>query len=184
MKSYKKIRKSIKNCEKCELHKGCDGPVPGNGALDTDLMIIGQNPGYQEDKIGVPFIGDAGQLLDKMLEAIGYKDFDYYKTNVVKCKTEGNRIPFDKEAKTCLPFLDEEIELIKPTVIVLLGGFALYQVLGKSGIHHHRGTWYKYKDILTMPTFHPAYLLRDKNQKGKAWTDFQHIQNMLNKRRV
>lgn len=139
-------------------------------------MFIGEGPGENEDLQGLPFVGRAGELLTRMIAAMGFdRAKDVYIANIVKCRPPGNRNPEETEAVTCLPFLERQIELIQPKVIVLLGAVPLLYLLNMRGIMRLHGSWFEYKGIKTLPTFHPAYLLRSPDKKADAWHDLQIV---------
>jgi DNA polymerase len=145
-------------------------------------MFVGEGPGEDEDRQGEPFVGRAGQLLTKMIEAMGYRREDVYIANVVKCRPPGNRNPEPDEIEACEPFLRAQIDAIRPRVLVALGKFAAQTLLREATpISRLRGRWFEYEGVRLMPTFHPAYLLRSPNEKGKAWEDLQHVMKELGK---
>lgn len=147
-----------------------------------DILFVGEGPGADEDAQGRPFVGRAGQLLTKMIEAMGYERADVFIANVVKCRPPNNRAPLPEEMERCHPYLKQQIALIKPTVIVGLGATALKGLLGKTaGITRLRGTWQEYEGIKLMPTFHPSYLLRDPSKKKEVWQDLQSVLKELGK---
>ena len=145
-------------------------------------MFVGEGPGAEEDALGRPFVGKAGKLLDKMIEAMGYHRDDIYIANVVKCRPPANRKPQREEMEMCLPYLRQQIRLIRPRVIVGLGGTAMEGLLGKPvAITRLRGIWQDCQGIKLMPTFHPSYLLRDPAKKKDAWLDLQAVLAELGK---
>ena len=163
------LRNRALQCVKCDhLVRSRRNVVFGVGNIHTDLMFVGEAPGMDEDAKGEPFVGKAGQLLDKIIAAMGLQRQDVFIGNVLKCRPDtpgqryGNRKPTPSEMATCLPYLASQIEIIRPKVIIGLGGTALEGLFGKSqqGITRLRGTWMTYRDIPVMPTFHPSYLLR------------------------
>lgn len=151
--------------------------VPGEGKTDgPDIMFVGEGPGAEEDAAGRPFVGKAGQLLDRMIEAMGYRREDVYIANVVKCRPPENRKPSPEEMAMCLPYLRQQIRLIRPKLIVGLGGTALEGLLGRPvAITRMRGIWQDCQGIRLMPTFHPSYLLRDPSKKKEVWLDLQAV---------
>ena len=167
------IATHVSTCRRCPLCQGRTHTVPGEGNADSpDLMFIGEGPGAEEDAHGRPFVGKAGQLLTKMIEAMGYAREDVFIANVVKCRPPDNRTPLPEEMDVCLPYLRQQIGLIKPKVIVGLGATAIKGLLGKTvGVTRLRGTWQEYEGIKLMPTFHPSYLLRDPSKKKEVWQD-------------
>ena len=146
-------------------------------------MFIGEAPGYHEDQQGKPFVGKAGELLTKMIGAMQFRREEVYIANICKCRPPDNRDPEQEEAYTCLPYLQRQIELVKPEVIVLLGRIALQYLLGINGITRHRGTWQEYQGVAVMPTFHPAALLHSDSRSKKAdvWGDLQQVMQRLGK---
>ena len=142
-------------------------------------MFIGEGPGADEDATGRPFVGAAGQLLDKMIAAMHLAREDVYIANIVKCRPPGNRMPGADEAAACIGYLKKQIQLIQPEVIVLLGGTALSFLLEINGITKYRGRWQNYNNIAVMPTFHPAFLLRKPEAKREAWHDLKLVMAKL-----
>ncbi len=173
----------VAQCRNCPLCQDRTHTVPGEGNPDTpDIMFVGEGPGADEDALGRPFVGKAGRLLDKMIEAMGYQREQVYIANVVKCRPPNNRKPQREEMDLCLPYLRHQIRLIRPKVIVGLGGTAMEGLLGKPvGITRMRGVWQEYQGIKLMPTFHPSYLLRDPSKKKDAWLDLQAVLTVLGK---
>ena len=167
--TWEEIEKSIENCQKCKLCKTRQNIVFGTGNKNADIMFIGEGPGADEDRLGEPFVGRAGKLMDLAFEIVEIKREDVYIANIVKCRPPQNRNPEDDEAKACMDYLRNQVILVKPKIIVLLGSVALKNILGKEyGITQARGKWIEKKGIMYMPTWHPAALLRDENKK----TDF------------
>jgi uracil-DNA glycosylase family 4 len=175
------IRADIGDCTRCKLHAGRTKIVFGEGNPQARLMFVGEGPGADEDVTGRPFVGRAGQLLDKIIAAIGYKRQEVYIGNVVKCRPPGNRTPENDEVNTCEQFLFRQIALIKPKVIVALGSPA-FQCLcrTKESITRARGQFREWNGIQVMPTFHPAYLLRSPDKKREAWEDMKIVRDYLN----
>ena len=164
--NWEELEKSIENCPKCKLYKGRKNIVFGVGNKDADIMFIGEGPGADEDEQGEPFVGKAGKLMDMAFTALGIKREEVYIANIVKCRPPSNRNPEQDEAQTCLNYLRNQVILIKPKIIVLLGNVALKGILGEEyGISASRGKWVEKKGILYMPTWHPAALLRDETKK-------------------
>jgi DNA polymerase len=175
-------RERLGECTRCKLGAGRTKLVFGVGNPSAELMFVGEGPGEDEDRQGEPFVGRAGQLLTKMIEAMGYRREDVYIANVVKCRPPGNRNPEPDEIEACEPFLRAQIDAIRPRVVVALGKFAAQTLLREAApISRLRGRWFEYEGVRLMPTFHPAYLLRSPNEKGKAWEDLQHVMKELGK---
>ncbi len=144
-------------------------------------MFIGEGPGRDEDAQGIPFVGAAGQLLNRMIAAMQFRREEVYIANIVKCRPPRNRAPGDDEAAMCLPYLERQIELVKPQVLVLLGAVPLRYLLGLRGINSLHGQWQEFRGIPVLPTFHPAYLLRVEAKKRDAWQDLQKVMRHLGK---
>ena len=174
--TLEQIRADIGECIRCKLCEGRTKIVYGDGNPDARLMFVGEGPGADEDAVGRPFVGRAGQLLDKIIQAIGLKREDVYIDNIVKCRPPGNRKPERDESQTCQQFLFRQIAVIKPNVIVALGNTPMEALLGvKGGITKLRGQFYDYHGIKVMPTVHPAYLLRDPTKKREVWEDMKKV---------
>lgn len=170
------IRTEIGDCTRCRLNQGRTHIVFGVGNPSADLMFIGEGPGADEDLQGEPFVGRAGQLLTKMIEAMGLKRSDVYIANIVKCRPPGNRNPEPDEIATCIPFLKKQIEAINPRVIVCLGKFAAQTLLQTEiPITKLRGDFFDYGKNKIMPTYHPAFLLRNPNMKRAVWEDLKKV---------
>jgi DNA polymerase len=169
------------NCTRCKLHTlGRRQVVFGVGNPNADLMFCGEAPGADEDLQGEPFVGRAGQLLTRIIEAIGMRREDVYIANVIKCRPPQNRNPEPDEVAECEPFLFRQIETIKPKVIVALGKFAAQSLLKTTDpITRIRGREYKYRDAILMPTYHPAYLLRNPASKREVWEDMKRVRAIL-----
>jgi len=170
------------DCSRCKLHMlGRTQVVFGVGNPNADLMFVGEAPGADEDMQGEPFVGRAGQLLTKIIEAIGLTREDVYIANVIKCRPPGNRNPEPDEVEQCEPFLFRQIDTVKPKVIVALGKFAAQCLLRTNDpITRIRGREYKYRDAILMPTYHPAYLLRTPSAKREVWEDMKRVRAILN----
>jgi uracil-DNA glycosylase family 4 len=173
-------------CTRCKLHRGRNQLVFGVGNPDADLVFVGEGPGEDEDRQGIPFVGRAGQLLTKMITAMGRdRDRDVYICNVVKCRPPNNRNPEADEVEACLGFLNAQLAVVRPKVIVGLGGVACHTLLKTSTpISKLRGTWQRYEGIDFMPTFHPSYLLREERDPAKArkretWEDLKLVMERL-----
>lgn len=175
--TWEELEKSIKNCNKCKLCKTRQNIVFGVGNKNADIMFIGEGPGADEDRLGEPFVGRAGKLMNMAFQAIGLKREDVYIANIVKCRPPANRNPEEDEAFACLNYLRNQVLLVKPKVIVLLGSVALKNTLGKEyGITASRGKWIERKNIKYMPTWHPAALLRDETKKIDFINDLKMVQ--------
>lgn len=176
------LEKECKTCRKCDLRAGCTQVVFGEGNPHAKLMFVGEGPGQQEDIQGRPFVGAAGQLLDKILAAVGIRRDEVYIANVVKCRPPGNRLPTSEEAEACLPHLRAQIRAIKPKIIVCLGALATQTLIDKRArITRVRGNWFEKDGIRYMPTFHPAALLRDETKKRPVWEDMKKVKEMLDR---
>jgi len=175
------IREDLGDCTRCKLHTlGRKQIVFGVGNPNADLMFVGEAPGADEDIQGEPFVGRAGQLLTKIIEAIDLKREDVYIANLIKCRPPGNRNPEPDEAEQCEPFLFQQIDSIKPKVIVALGKFAAQALLRTTEpITRIRGREFKYRDAILMPTYHPAYLLRTPSAKREVWEDMKRVRELL-----
>jgi DNA polymerase len=175
------IRLDIGDCTRCKLHTlGRRQIVFGVGNPNADLMFVGEAPGADEDIQGEPFVGRAGQLLTKIIEAIDLKREDVYIANVIKCRPPQNRNPEQDEVDTCEPFLFQQIDVIKPKVIVALGTFAARALLRTlDPISRLRGRVYEYRGAKLIPTFHPAYLLRNPSSKREVWEDMKMVKKLL-----
>ncbi|HZY02460.1 MAG TPA: uracil-DNA glycosylase [Anaeromyxobacteraceae bacterium] len=176
------VRSDVGDCARCKLHGGRTTLVFGVGNPRAELMFVGEGPGGEEDRQGEPFVGKAGQLLTRMIEAMGFRRAEVYIANVVKCRPPQNRDPEPDEIEACEPFLKAQIAAIGPRVIVALGRFAV-QTLLRDGtpISRLRGRWREYQGVRLMPTFHPAYLLRNPADKGKAWDDLKLVMKEFGK---
>ena len=178
---WKTLEADAKGCRKCtELARCRKSVVFGVGNRQTELMFIGEAPGADEDEQGEPFVGRAGQLLTKIIEAMGLKREEVYIANVLKCRPPNNRPPLPDETANCLPYLLRQIDLIQPKVIVALGATALLALLDvQIGITKMRGNWYTFHNVPIMPTFHPAYLLRNPPAKKEVWEDMKTVLHKL-----
>ena len=175
------VRADIGDCTRCKLHaQGRTQIVFGVGNADAELMFVGEAPGADEDIQGFPFVGRAGQLLTKIIEAIDLKREDVYIANVIKCRPPGNRNPDPDEVATCEPFLFQQIDIIKPKVIVALGKFGAQTLLRTlDPISRLRGRVYEFRGAKLVPTFHPAYLLRNPSSKREVWEDMKLVRSLL-----
>ena len=179
--TLKVIREELGDCTRCKLHAGRTNLVFGVGNPKADLMFVGEAPGRDEDLKGEPFVGRAGQLLTKIIEAIDLTRDDVYIANVIKCRPPQNRNPESDEVETCEPFLFSQIDAIQPRVIVALGAFAVRTLLrdDKTPISKLRGQQYSYRGTTLIPTFHPAYLLRSPDKKRYVWEDMKQVRAIL-----
>ncbi|WP_437722942.1 uracil-DNA glycosylase [Sorangium sp. So ce861] len=177
------IAEEVRTCQKCPLHEGRTHTVFSRGDPLSEIVFVGEGPGAEEDQQGEPFVGAAGQLLDKMIAAMGYHRDGVYICNIVKCRPPKNRKPEPAEMAACSPYLASQLALIKPKVIVALGATAVQGLIGTTeGITKLRGTWKLYKgSIPIMPTFHPAYLLRQPSAKREVWSDLKEVMRHLGK---
>ena len=179
------IRNEMGDCRRCKLHETRTNIVFGEGNPDARLMFIGEGPGRDEDAAGRPFVGRAGQLLTKMIAAMGLDRSEVYIANIVKCRPPKNRDPEDDEVSNCIGFLDAQISVIKPEAIVTLGRVALKSMFGLQGpMSAYRGKFIDKDGVPVMPTFHPSFLLRqgpnDRKYKGLAWDDLKQVMSLLN----
>ena len=180
--TLEEIRADIGNCVRCTLCESRTKIVHSEGNRTADLLFIGEAPGANEDEEGRPFVGKAGQLLNKIIESIGFKREDVFIGNVNRCRPPQNRQPTPVEAATCRPFLLREIAVVRPKVIVVLGNTATQNLLDtKVGITKIRGEFQDYFGVKVMPTFHPAYLLRDPSKKREVWEDMKKVRDELSK---
>jgi len=181
IETIEEIRLDIGNCTRCTLCESRIKIVHSDGNREANLMFVGEAPGANEDAEGRPFVGKAGQLLNKIIESIGMKREDVFIGNVNRCRPPQNRQPTPLEAATCKPFLLREISVVRPKVIVVLGNTATQNLLGtKVGITKLRGEFQDYFGVKVMPTFHPAYLLRDPSKKRETWEDMKKVRDFLN----
>jgi uracil-DNA glycosylase family 4 len=178
--TFEQIHLDVGDCTRCPLHRERTTIVHTEGNRRARLMFVGEAPGADEDIQARPFVGRAGQLLTKIIEAIGLKREEVLIGNVNRCRPPGNRAPTLEEASMCKPFLLREIAAVQPEVIVVLGNTAMKNLLDtREGITRLRGTFQNYKGIKVMPTFHPAYLLRDPSKKRETWEDLKKVRNYL-----
>lgn len=178
--NYNLLKEKVLTCKRCHLRENCTQVVMGEGGIDKKIMFIGEAPGATEDKQGRPFVGRAGQLLKKIFSAIDIQRKDVYISNIVKCRPPGNRKPTISEAKTCSSILKAEFALINPKVIVPMGATAFNHLLdSQNSITDSRGKWFQRGNYFFLPTFHPAYLLRNSNMKKYVWRDFQLIKKAI-----
>ncbi len=178
--SLEQIEQAVSVCTRCPLHATRTQTVPGEGAAKARLMFVGEAPGADEDRLGRPFVGAAGQLLDKMIVAMGLARDQVFIANILKCRPPGNRDPLEHEVAACLPYLIAQISLIGPEVICALGRHASHALLErKDSLGKLRGRFFDYRGTPLLPTFHPSYLLRTPTDKGAAWKDLQLIMRRL-----
>lgn len=174
--TWEGLEKSIENCNKCKLCKTRQNIVFGTGNRNADIMFIGEGPGADEDKEGEPFVGKAGKLMNLAFETVGIKREEVYIANIVKCRPPANRDPEEDEIYACMDYLRNQVLLVKPKMIVLLGRIALQNILGKEyKITSSRGKWIEKKGIKYMPTWHPAALLRDESKKIDFIKDLKQV---------
>ena len=177
------LKKQVESCTKCGLCKTRTNTVFGVGDINAKIMFIGEGPGADEDRQGLPFVGKAGQLMDQAFIGLGIDRNQVYICNIVKCRPPNNRVPNQEEAKACIDYLRTQVLEIKPQIIVLLGNTALKNVLGENlGITSFRGKWTTIKGIDYIATFHPAALLRDESKKIDFWNDLQKVVDRLNEK--
>ena len=171
------IQKDLGDCRRCQLHAGRKHVVFGDGNPRARLVLVGEGPGYEEDAMGLPFVGKAGQLLTKILKAIDLTREEVYICNIIKCRPPGNRDPEPDEIAACLPFLRRQIRAIRPKFICALGAFAAQTLLQTdTPISRLRGDFHAYEGIRVLPTYHPAFLLRNPDKKRHVWEDVKKLQ--------
>ncbi len=167
-------------CQECELHQSRHNVVIWRGSIKAPLMIVGEGPGANEDEQGLPFVGRSGELLDTLLKSLELTEDDYHICNIVKCRPPGNRNPSQAEATACRRLLSAQIRLVKPKVFLLMGATAYrYFTSGTEGITKVRGKWIESNDYYVMPTYHPAYILRDNRRKPELWQDVYSVRQKL-----
>jgi len=175
--SFNSLKTEILNCHRCKLSQTRNHAIFGEGNSNAEIFIIGEAPGKVEDIQGRPFVGPSGQLLDKIFAACGFtREAHVFISNIVRCRPPNNRVPTPDEVKTCIPWLYQQIELVNPKIIILLGATALKNMAGQ----HHRitmehGQWINVRDRLAMPVYHPSALLRDPGLKRPTWEDFKKV---------
>ncbi|MDO5738275.1 MAG: uracil-DNA glycosylase [Eubacteriales bacterium] len=178
--AWSKLALACANCHGCELHKSRQRIVLFRGGLNAPLLILGEGPGREEDERGLPFCGRSGRLLDAALRALEFKAEDIHIANMVKCRPPGNRAPHAEELAACRPFLREQFKLLRPKVVLVLGNTAFQNFTGsKLGITRARGKWLEDNGLLVMPSFHPAYILRDPRKKPELFHDLQMVKDKL-----
>ncbi len=174
------LREEIGDCTRCELHRGRSNLVFGEGSPTARLVFVGEGPGRDEDLAGRPFVGAAGQLLDRIIVAMGLRRAEVYICNVVKCRPPNNRTPEDEERQICGQFVQRQLTILKPKVVVALGGTATQFLLGRDEpLGRLRGRFHEYSGLQIMPTYHPAYLLRNPSGKRAVWEDIQKVMEAL-----
>ncbi len=170
------LKEIVKKCNKCNLCKGRTNTVFADGSENAKIMFIGEGPGADEDREGVPFVGKAGKLMNQAFIGLGISRENIYIANIVKCRPPNNRTPLKEEAMACLDYLRNQVLVLQPKIVVLLGNTALKNILGDEyGITASRGKWIEKKGIKCMPTFHPAALLRDESKKIDFWKDLELV---------
>ena len=178
------LAEAVRDCRKCRLHQGRTQVVFGTGNADADLVFVGEAPGEEEDRQGEPFVGPSGQLLTRIIEAIGLSREQVYILNVIKCRPPHNRNPLPDEVAACRPIIHAQLACLHPRVICALGAFAAQALLQtEEKISRLRGRFHMLGDVQVMPTYHPAYLLRNPQAKRAVWDDMQRIQRALGRRR-
>ena len=183
--NWEELEKNCKACNRCALAAGRRKVVIGRGSKTADILFVGEGPGENEDKQGLPFVGQAGELLDLALNSIGFDKNDYYIANIVKCRPPQNRNPEPEECNACLPFLRAQFSLIRPKIIVALGSIASNYLVEKDlRITKSRGIWVEKQGVLFMPTYHPAALLRDPSKKIDMWEDLLKVYEKLKELRA
>ncbi len=176
--TLEELANKVERCYRCSLSETRTNVVFGRGSESAAIMFIGEGPGADEDKQGLPFVGRSGQLLDRMMTDVEMPLDDIYICNIVKCRPPGNRLPNPVEIEACRPFWREQIKIICPQIIVCLGALATQMLLGADArITKERGHWVQKGDFLIMPTFHPAAILRDENKKKDVYADFREVKN-------
>lgn len=178
------LAQEVASCTKCRLHESRNNVAFSRGTAETELVFVGEGPGYHEDKQGLPFVGNSGKLLDQMIAAMGYQRDDVYICNIVKCRPPENRKPTSDEMRACLPYLQEQLAIVAPKAIVTLGATGAQGLLNTTmNVTRMRGRWKLYRGRTPlMPTFHPAYLLRQAEKKREVWTDLKQVMKRLGKK--
>ena len=178
--TLKELREYISDCQRCEIAKNRLNLVFGLGNENAEIVFVGEAPGADEDKQGEPFVGKAGQLLTKIIKAMGFERSDVYITNILKCRPPENRDPLPQEVANCEPFLLKQLEIIKPKIIIALGKYASQTLLNTDiPITQLRGKFYDFHSIPLMSTFHPSFLLRNPNKKREVWEDMKKVLKRL-----
>jgi DNA polymerase len=180
MYDWDTLERECKECNRCGLATSRTNIVIGRGSRNAPVMLVGEGPGKQEDLQGLPFVGQAGKLLDLLLSALMFNSDDYYIANIVKCRPPGNRAPTDEEAYACLPFLRNQVKLVRPEIIVCMGVTASKYIIDRNiQLTAERGVWRQSKGYWLMPTFHPAALLRDPSKKVLMFDDLKLVREKL-----
>lgn len=183
--NIEELEQEIQGCKKCKLCNNRNNIVLGSGNPNAEIMFIGEGPGADEDIQGKPFVGKAGKLMNMALQGLDIKREELYIANIVKCRPPSNRNPEQDEIKACLDYLRNQVMIVKPKIIVLLGSVALKSILGKEyNITASRGKWVEKKDIWYMPTFHPAALLRDDTKKIDFWNDLKLVKEKIKELKI
>jgi uracil-DNA glycosylase family 4 len=177
--SLKQLEETIRSCTLCPLHQGRTNAVPGEGPLNADIMFIGEGPGFHEDRQGRPFVGAAGQFLEELLDSINMTRDQVYIANVVKCRPPGNRDPLPAELSACEPYLERQIQLIKPRVIVTLGRFSMYRYFPGASITKIHGQAKRVGNTLVVPMFHPAAALHQPKWRPAVEADFKKLPGLI-----
>jgi len=179
MTELEKLYEEISRCTKCRLAQSRTNTVPGEGPENAEIMLIGEAPGFHEDRQGRPFVGAAGRFLEELLAGIGLKREDVYICNVIKCRPPGNRDPLKDEIEACAPYLDRQIELIKPKLIVTLGRFSLAKFMPKASISKVHGQLFRVGKFVCYPVMHPAAALHQPKWRAAIEEDFSRIPQLL-----
>ncbi len=176
-----RIEEEVRNCTRCALHQGRTYGVPGMGVLDPLVMVIGEGPGRQEDRQGIPFVGPAGQYLDRWLASIGLsRRTNTFIGNIVKCRPPGNRDPLPEESAACLPYIERQIDLVRPKIILTVGRISTRILTGTAaGITTIHGKMFQYHGLPLIPTFHPSGVLRNQNWRRPVWEDLKILRTWL-----
>lgn len=178
--NWEELSDYCNNCNRCALSQTRQHVVLGKGDLSAPILFVGEGPGAKEDEMGIPFVGQAGKLLDLALESIGFEANEYYVANVVKCRPPQNRVPLQEEIDACMPYLREQFKLLRPKIVVCLGSVASTALLGaECKVSVVRGTWTQRKGTYFTATYHPAALLRDENKKLVMWQDLKAVKRKL-----
>ncbi len=179
MSDLERLAAEVAECTKCLLHRGRTHAVPGEGPADAEVMFVGEAPGFHEDQQGRPFVGAAGQFLEELLESIGLTRGDVFITNVIKCRPPGNRDPLPREVGACEPYLDRQIELIQPTVVVTLGRFSMARAFPKARISRVHGQPRKIDGVVYYPMYHPAAALHRPSLRTTVEADMRRILDVV-----